>query len=121
MKAILNNRAWDSLSPSEQKRIMDICEEQENRDVMVVLDMYLKMSCSVLHDAFGWGEKRCYMYLGNFARIFRNARRDVRLGCQNENIDREMRKIFKKSGYPDEFFRSMFENWSIKTNQSEDK
>ena len=41
----------------------------------------------------------------------------VKDGKQVESLDEEMRKIFKRSGYPDEFFKSMIENWNIDTNR----
>ena len=46
-------RSLASLSPSERKKLEKIAEYSFNKDVMIMLDIYLKMSCAVLHDAFG--------------------------------------------------------------------
>ena len=109
-------RSYASLSPSDKRKIEAIAEEQFNKDVMIILDIYLKMSCAVLHDAFGFGEKRLKCYLGNYRRTFRRHRKLVKKGEQLPVLDEQMRKIFRKDGYPDEFFKTMFEDWSVKTN-----
>lgn len=116
MKANLP-RSWHRLPPSERQRILDAADEQMNRNVNIILDIYLKMSCQVLHEAFGFGEKRLNMYLGNYRRIFRENRRNVRDGVQIYELDRKMRKIFRKSGYPDHFFKAMIEGWETETNK----
>lgn len=86
-----------------------------NRNINIILDIYLKMSCQVLHEAFGFGEKRLNMYLGNYKRIFRENRRNVRDGVQIFELDKKMRKVFRKNGYPDEFFKGMIDGWDIET------
>lgn len=108
-------KSFRDLKPSEQKRIEEICREQMSKDMMVVLDIYLKMSCAVLHDGFGFGEERLTAYLGNYRQLFRRHVKLVRAGNQIEVLDKQMRKIFRRSGYPDEFFRSMFADWNVKT------
>ena len=82
-----------------------------------MLDIYLKMSCMVLHEAFGFGEERLNRYLGNYRRLFRKHAKLVKNGEQIEFIDSKMRKIFRKKGYPDEFFKTMIEGWDINTEE----
>ena len=114
MKANLP-RSIASLSPSEKKKLEKIAEYQYNRDVMIMLDIYLKMSCAVLHSAFGFGEERLTRYLGNYRRLFNKHARLVKKGEQLQVLDNQMQKIFRKSGYPDEFFKTIFSDWSART------
>lgn len=115
MKANLP-RSWHRLPPREKDLILQAADEQMNRNVNIILDIYLKMSCQVLHEAFGFGEKRLTMYLGNYKRIFRENRRNVRDGVQILELDKKMRKIFRKNGYPDYFFKAMIDGWETETN-----
>lgn len=108
-------RAYRALPPADKRKIEQIAEDAYNKDVMIILDIYLKMSCAVLHDAFGFGEKRLNCYLGNYRRLFGKHAKLVRKGEQLQVLDEQMRRIFKKSGYPDEFFKGMFEDWSVRT------
>lgn len=116
MKAIMP-KSWDRLPKSEKDKIAEVCEEQMEKQMVVVLDAFLKMSCSVLHDGFGFGQDRLMCYLGNYHDVFEKHCKLVNNGTQFEVLNEEMRKIFKRSGYPDEFFRSMIDNWTIDTNQ----
>lgn len=106
-------RSYKRLPPSEQKKIAD----QFNKDTMIMLDIFLKMSCKALHDVHGLGEKRLTDYLGTYRRIFARQVKLVKAGTQIEELDREMRKIFRRDGYPDEFFKMMFADWTANTNQ----
>jgi hypothetical protein len=110
-------RGWEDLKPSDKDKIIDVLDEQVEKNVNYVLDIYLKMSCEVLNRAFGFGEKRLYEYLGNYKRVFREHRKLVKRGEQLPELDKRMRKIFRKKGYPDEFFKEMLTGWSINTNK----
>lgn len=120
MKAIIP-RKFKQLKPSDQKRIMSLADEQVGKNCNIMLDIYLKMSCLVLHDAFGFGEKRLNCYLGNYRRLFKKHAKLVRNGEQIEYLDKRMREIFKKNGYPDEFFRTIIADWDINTAEKEDR
>lgn len=109
--------SWENLKPSDKEKIIDVLDEQVEKNVNYVLDCYLKMSCDILNRAFGFGEKRLYAYLGNYKKAFREQRKLVKKGEQLPELDRRMRKIFRKSGYPDEFFKEMLTGWSINTNE----
>ena len=111
-------RAWRRLSPAEQKRIEEMKQKEINHNVMIVLDIFLKMSCQVMHDTFGFGEKRLNIYLGSYRRLFKRNIKNVRAGTQIKELDRTMQRVFRRDGYPDEFFRLMFEDWSIDTKES---
>lgn len=115
MKAITDKK-FAQLSPGERKRIEEEIRRQYEHDINVILDTYMKMSCKVLHDAFGFGEDRLYRFLGNWKSVFRTARKQVAAGTQISSLDAEMRQIFRKSGYPDAFFRGMFgDAWTTDT------
>lgn len=118
MKAIIP-RGFKRLKPSDQKKLMDLAEAQVSKNCTIMLDIYLKMSCMVLHEAFGFGEERLNRYLGNYRRLFRKHAKLVKNGEQIEFIDSKMRKIFRKKGYPDEFFKTMIEGWDINTEEGE--
>jgi hypothetical protein len=107
-------RTLAQLSPSEKKRIYELADAQISKNVGIILDIYIKMSCAVLHDAFGFGEKRLTAYLGNYRRLFKRHAKWVKQGTQLEELDKQMLRIFRK-GYPDEFFKSMISDWSVKT------
>ena len=118
MKALIP-RSFKTLKPSDQKRIMAIADEQVSKNCTIMLDIYLKMSCLVLHDAFGFGEKRLNCYLGNYRRLFKKHAKLVKSGEQIAYLDKKMREIFRKSGYPDDFFRTIVSDWDINTNQED--
>jgi hypothetical protein len=109
-------REWEQLSPSSQKRVAEAYDRQLEQNMNVMLDIFLKMSCCVLHDSKGMSEEELYAYLGNYRQIFRRHQNHVRAGTQLEELDRRMREIFQTSGYPDEFFKSMIHAWEVETN-----
>lgn len=104
-------RGWHRLPPSEKKAISDYLQkvafEQCEKDMRIMLDLYIKMVCVTLHDAFGFGEKRLNMFLGNHKRLFHRQHKMVMDGTQIEYLDRRMAEIFKKGGFPQDFFDKM--------------
>lgn len=108
-------KSWGTL-PSKQKDA--ICEyarqvgyeaakEQSNKDARIIIDLYIKMVCVVLHDAFGFGEKRLNMFLANHRRLFHRQMKMVHDGTQIEYLDKRMAEIFRKDGFPQDFFDEM--------------
>lgn len=110
MKARLP-KSWDRLPQSQKEVIADsmkkMLTEQEDRDMRIILDLYIKMACLVLHKAFGFGEKRLGMFLGNHKRLFRIQHKRVVDGTQLAYLNEEMAKIFRKNGFPQDFFDKM--------------
>ncbi len=110
MKARLP-KSWDRLPPKEKEVIADSMKqmliEQEEKDMRIMLDLYIKMACVVLHDAFGFGEKRLGMFLGNHKRLFHRQHKMVMDGTQVEYLNGRMAEIFKKNGFPQGFFDNM--------------
>lgn len=103
-------KEYRDLNPKQQERLRQYCvqvameaaEKQEEHDNRVILNLYIKMACCILHDAFGFGPKRLTYFLGNHRRVFAKQARLVANGEQLEYLDRRMGEIFKK-GFPQEF------------------
>lgn len=104
-------KPWQNLPPAQRKQIeeysLGIARDQMERDGRIMLDLYIKMVCLTLHDAFGFGEKRLTMFLGNHKRLFHRQRRMVADNTQLDYINGRMAEIFKKSGFPQQFFDDM--------------
>ena len=104
-------RSYVNLPQREKDKIsewiVEMAKEQLERDGRIMLDLYIKMVCVVLHDAFGFGEKRLLMFLGNHKRLFHRQHKMVKEDTQLEYLNRRMAEIFKKGGFPQEFFDEM--------------
>ena len=92
---------WQRMSPGQRKKIeeyaLGIARKQMEKDGRIMLDLYIKMVCLVLHDAFGFGEKRLTMFLGNHKRLFFRQQKMVASGTQIQYINERMNQIFRKS------------------------
>lgn len=108
-------REYQNLSARQKERIKDYlvetatkaAREAEERDCRIILDIYMKMVCCVLHDAFGFGERRLNCFIANHRRLFARQVKLVNKGEQLEYMNRRMAEIFKKDGFPQEFIDSM--------------
>lgn len=108
-------KAYQTLPPAQRKQIEAYCRsvaleaarETTERDARIMLDIYIKMVCVTLHDAFGFGEKRLTYFLGNHKRLFQRQRKMVQNDTQLEYLNKRMEEIFKKNGFPQQFFDNM--------------
>lgn len=104
-------RPWESLPKAQKDRIeehaKDIAMEYVQKDLRLMLDLYIKMVCVTLHDAFGYGEKRLNMFLGNHKMLFREQIKKVHDNTQIAYLNKRMDEIFHKNGFPDELFAKM--------------
>lgn len=108
-------KAWQALPQAQRKQIEEYCRnvaleaarETTERDARIMLDLYIKMVCVTLHDALGFGEKRLSMFLGNHRQLFRRQKGMVKNDTQIEYLNDRMTKIFKKNGFPQQFFDDM--------------
>lgn len=115
-------KAYQDLSPRQKEKLKayivevatDAAKKQEEHDCRVLLDIYMKMVCCVLHDAFGFGEKRLTYFIGNHKRLFSRQSRLVDKGQQLYYLDRRMSEIFKKDGYPQDFIDSLIGEVELK-------
>ncbi len=105
-------REYNSLPPAQKEKILvylkAITDEQCEKDARIMLDLYIKMACVTLHDAFGFGEKRLTMFLGSHKQLFRRQVQMVKRDEQLQYLDRRMKEIFRKDGFPQKFFDDMF-------------
>ena len=100
-------RSWLSLPKKEQKAIEDyvkgVAEKEVAREARIILELYIKMVCVVLHDAFGFGEKRLNYFLGNHRMLFKRQFKMVKNDTQIAYLNERMIEIFRKDGFPSEF------------------
>lgn len=118
-------REWRDMSPAQRKRVDEFIRNtayeaaaaQEEKDCRIILDIYMKMVCLILHDAFGFGEKRLRMFLGNHKRVFGRQTKLVKKGEQLEFLNEEMAKIFRKDSFPQSFVDDMLGPVETKENK----
>ena len=110
MRAIIP-KAYKRLPKSQQKAISDYATEiavdtarkQIEQNCRIMLDLYMKFTILILHEAFGFGERRLTQFLGNHRREFRRQYKLVSKGEQIQYLDKRMAEIFKKDGFPQDF------------------
>ena len=104
-------QAWERMPKKQQAKVrehaINIAKKQMEIDARRILDLYIKMVCVVLHDACGFGEKRLIMFLGNHKRLFHRQCKMVANNTQEEYLNRRMAEIFKREGFPKDFFDKM--------------
>lgn len=106
-------RVPKELTPGQRRRTEEwaksvVLDELEHQG-RVMLDTMIKIFCLIMHDAFGYGEKRLLLILGQLRGVFLQQQNLVKEGKQKEYLDKRMDEIFKKGGYPDDYFARMFE------------
>lgn len=94
---------------------LEAAEKMLERDARIMLDIYMKMVCVMLHDMpDGWGEKRLRMFLGNHKRVFARQFKLVERGEQLKYLNGRMAEIFKKDGFPQDFVDEMLGKVEVK-------
>lgn len=104
-------KSYKRLSHTDQQELkkftqdvaLEAAEMMLEKDSRVMLDIYMKMACLVLHDAFGFGEQRLRAYIGNHKRLFARQAKLVQRGEQLKYLNQRMAEIFKKDGFPQKF------------------
>lgn len=104
-------KEYASLSPGQRRRIEEyarnVARECLEKDGRIMLDLYIKMMCVTLHDAFGWGKKRLTLLLGHHRALFFEQQKKVANNTQLEYLEGRMTEIFRKNGFPQGFFDKM--------------
>ncbi len=104
-------KTMDTLTPAARKRVeefaLEVANEQLNKDMRVVLDLYIKMVCLTLHETFGFGEKRLNVFLAQHKALFFEQQRLVNDGTQLDVINERINGIFRRHGFPQYFFDRM--------------
>lgn len=117
-------KAWESLPPAQRKKIEEharnVAREQLEKDGRIMLDLYIKMVCVTLHDAFGFGEKRLNCFLGNHKRLFHDQQKKVKNNTQLDYLNERLTKIFRKNGFPQDLFDKMLGPVEVETEDPTD-
>ena len=108
-------REYHQLSKAGQNRIneyiiecaTEAAKKQEEKDVRIVLDLYIKMVCYMLHDTERFGKKRLKRVLHNHKHMFKGQNRLVTRGEQLEYLNKRMDEIFGKDGFPSHIIDSI--------------
>ena len=104
-------KEWGELSQGARKRIDDYWMgrygELLERNMRIMLDLYLKMACVTMYDDCGMSEEEIYLFLAHHRKQFNEQIKLVRAEEQIEYLDRRMKERFKERGFPQEFFDKM--------------
>lgn len=105
MKAKLP-KSYLALPQHEKDKICAVMTEevqkQVDKNMAELQKLWLKFGCVVLHKYFGFGKKRCLLFLANWREIYRQNTK-FNKAEQTEFLAEEMNKIFGKDGYPTQF------------------
>ena len=89
-------KEWNELSKSAQRKLAEFCisliNEQEGKDMRIVLELIIKMICCLLYDTEGFDETKLFLFVGNFKMVFNEQQKLVSKG--------EQRKYDKQRGTP---------------------
>lgn len=104
-------KEWKELNPKQQKKITDYATEiavetarkEEERNCRIILELYMKFTILILHEAFHFDESDLTQFLGDHRREFRRQYRLCSKGEQIAYLDKRMAEIFKKDGFPQDF------------------
>lgn len=99
--------------PSSEKEIINqvLTEEVEkevNKNMAKLQKLWLQFACIVLHKNFGFGKKRCLLFLANWREMYRINNNLKNEAEQTEFLSVEIDKIFKGS-YPTEYIDKLEE------------
>ena len=104
-------KSYTNLPKREKKAIDNLVESEINRilseEEVVLFTQYTKMLCIVLHDYFGFGEDRLCRVIGCFRMLHRKFRKVKTASEVNSALDKEMERIFKKNGFPQNYVENL--------------
>ena len=101
------------LPKHEKKAIEKMVQDEVNRilneEEVVLFTQYTKMLCIVLHDyePDPFGEHRLSRVIANFRMLHRKFRKVKTAKEVNEALEKEMKRIFKKGGFPQEYVENL--------------
>ena len=104
-------KEWNWLSEASKDKISQYCvtllNDQENKDMRIVVELIIKMMCCVLYDTAHLSEVDLMMMIGNLQGEFKMQTDLVARGKQLEYLDRRMKEIFKENGFPQMFIDNL--------------
>ena len=96
--------SFNKLPKAEQECIQNALNEQLNhlvdKEEAEIQEIWIKLACILLHEVFGFGEKRLCRFIIAWNRIYR---RNERMQTKEEQaawLDEELKKCFPKDGFP---------------------
>jgi hypothetical protein len=105
-------KSFLALPQSEKEKINEAMteevEKQINQNMAKLQKTWLQFACIVLHKNFGFGKKRCLLFLANWREMYRINTALKNEAEQTEYLSGEIDKIFKGS-YPTEFIDKLKE------------
>ena len=102
--ANLPQKQKDSVCEYMKEVALEEAARVYNKDMGIVLEQFMMMSCINLHRLRGCKEKYLRAHLAGFRRIFRENLRYVKKGVQNEMLQKQIEQIFPEHGWPHDMF-----------------
>nr|DAF74480.1 MAG TPA: hypothetical protein [Caudoviricetes sp.] len=97
-------KSWNQLPKSEKELIQAELTKQLNhlvdKEEAEVQEIWIKLACILLHETFGFGEKRLGRFIAAWNRIYRRNERCRVKSEQTAWLEAEMAKCFPKFGFP---------------------
>lgn len=106
-------QSYLNLPQHEKKAIEQMVQDEVNRilseEEVTLFTQYTKMLCIVLHDyePDSFGEHRLTRVIGNFRMLHRKFRKVKTAKEINEALEKEMDRIFKKNGFPQDYVENL--------------
>ena len=106
-------KSFLDLPQSEKDKINTVLTEevqkQTDKNMVELQKLWLQFACIVLHRNFGFGKKRCLLFLANWREIYRINNKLESKADQTEFLNEYLDKIFGKGGYPTEYIDKLEE------------
>lgn len=97
-------KSWWRLPIAEReslkKVLSDHCYDLVNKEEAELQEIWIKLSCILLHETFGFGEKRLLRFISRWDRVYRRNARNKDKAGQTAWLDAEMAKCFPRGGFP---------------------
>ncbi len=106
-------KSFNNLPQREKEIINEIVAQEVVKRVVheqaELQKIWLKFACIVLHKNFGFGKKRCLLFLANWREMYRLNSKIEGEKEQADFLATELEKIFRKDSYPEEYVDKLAE------------
>lgn len=100
-------KSFTELSQHDKDIIDRVCDDEvqkrTDKNMAKLQKIWLQFACIVLHRNFGFGKKRCLLFLANWREMYRINNKLENEADQTEFLNEYLDKIFGKGGYPTEY------------------
>lgn len=99
-------KSWETLPEAEKHRLAEFIDGEVYKrcdyNYANLQEIWIKMTCGILHDCFGFDEEQLLIYLGNYKRVYRQL---GKTGSTEANIKLVTDKCntFFSNGFPQEY------------------